>query len=97
VLQPNSTSTAAPASILKAEILDDNAKAVVASQQSIDNKRSLQRTFRADMNDPDQPVLLENRGTLETIHSASPPSSAVRNEHIARFPQTFFDSSKLKI
>jgi hypothetical protein len=36
------------------------------------------------MNDPDQPVLLENRGTLETIHSASPPSLAVGNPQMTQ-------------
>lgn len=41
----------------------------VTAQRSLDTKRSLQRTSRVDMNDPEQPLLLNE------MHSTS--SSAV--------------------
>ena len=58
VLQP-------PSSILKAEFLDDTKTTTVTAQRSLDTKRSLQRTFRVDMNDPEQPLLLNE------MHSSS--------------------------
>ena len=62
-----------PSSILKAEFMGDtsttSSSSKVTAQRSLDTKRSLQRTSRVDMNDPEQPLLLNE------MHSTS--SSAV--------------------
>ena len=92
----NPTQLQPPSSILKATdeaIATDNVKLTEPQQggirSSFENKRSLQRTFRVDMNDPEQPLLLDTdtacnlrKGELETIHSISPPMSPKKKESL---------------
>lgn len=75
----NPTQLQPPASILKAEVLDEAETAnggknkKVSGKPSFESKRSLQRTPRVDMNDPEQP-LLQQKAKNEDVEAA-PPSS----------------------
>ena len=57
-----------------------------ADEKNTESRKLLQRTFRVDMNDPEQPLLGQE---LETIHSATDTTAINLNETKSESPVPF--------
>ena len=67
----NPTQLQPPSSILKAE--------EIPASQTLESRKLLQRTFRVDMNDPEQPLLGQELETIQTAGEVSQPTTTATN------------------
>ena len=58
------------------KVEDEQQLPTLAPQKSLESKRLLQRTFRVDMNDPEQPLIMDDFLEMDTIQKASEDKNA---------------------